>query len=231
MIDVIGRTLGLVLGIGLVIYLMQQVRKPSRWIGLAFAALMNRSHARLTDWGLGHIEIGRDWTILDVGCGGGRSVGLLAAAASGGHVDGVDYAAGSVAASRRHNADLIDAGRVQIQQAAVSALPFADNTFDLVTAVETQYYWPDLPNDMRELLRVLMPGGALLVILESFKRNSLGADAAAMTLLRGRVLSADEQRDLFTRAGFDRIDVSVDGSHGWLCARGLKPGAARMVER
>lgn len=223
-IDVIGRALGLLFGIGLAVYLMQQVRKPSRWIGPAFAALMNRSHARLRDWGLKHIQIGREWTILDVGCGGGRTVGLLQAAAPDGHVVGIDYAAGSVGASRRHNAHLVAAGRVRIQQAAVSALPFADNTFDLVTAVETQYYWPDLINDMREVLRVLKPGGSLLVMLESCKREGLGVDAAAMKLLRGRVLGASEQRDLFTRAGFDQVDVSVAASHGWLCAVGRKPG-------
>lgn len=55
-------------------------------------------------------------------------------------------------------------GRVEIQKASVSQLPFSDNKFDLVTAVETQYYWPDLDKDMEEILRVLKPGGTLIVI-------------------------------------------------------------------
>jgi ubiquinone/menaquinone biosynthesis C-methylase UbiE len=70
------------------------------------------------------------------------------------------------------NAGLIKQGRVQFHHASVSELPFADNQFDLVTAVETQYYWPDLPNDMREILRVLKPGGRLAVIAEYYKVES-----------------------------------------------------------
>jgi ubiquinone/menaquinone biosynthesis C-methylase UbiE len=76
----------------------------------------------------------------------------------------VDYAEGSIAVSRAKNAQLIEAGRVKIRQASVSDLPFPEDKFDLVTAVETQYYWPDLMNDMREILRVLRPGGKLVVI-------------------------------------------------------------------
>src|SRR5262249_3565450 len=149
--------------IALMIYVLGQVRKPDRFAGRLFAWIMNLSHSALTDWGLRHIEIGQHFTILDVGCGGGRTIQKLAALAAAGNVYGVDYASGSVAASRAKNAALIQAGRVEIQQASVSQLPYPENKFDLVTAVETQYYWPDLPNDMREVLRVLKPGGTLLI--------------------------------------------------------------------
>jgi SAM-dependent methyltransferase len=53
----------------------------------------------------------------------------------------------------------------------VSRLPFPGDKFDLVTAVETQYYWPDLVKDMQEVLRVLKPGGTLIVIAESYKQG------------------------------------------------------------
>ena len=86
-------------------------------------------------------------------------------------IDGIDYASGSVAASRAKNAKLIEEGRVAIQQASVSRLPFAENRFDLVTAVETQYYWPDLLKDMQEILRVMKLGGALVIIAESYRKE------------------------------------------------------------
>ncbi len=62
---------------------------------------MNVSHSRVADWGLQHVRIEKDFTILDVGCGGGRTIQKLAALATEGIVYGVDYAKGSVAASRQ----------------------------------------------------------------------------------------------------------------------------------
>ena len=153
-------------------YLFVQVRKPGKWVGRPFAWLMNLSHSSLTDWGLQNTHIEPDFTILDVGCGGGRTIQKLAAVASDGKVYGVDYAAGSVAASRATNAASIRTGRVEILCGSVSQLPFPDSMFDLVTAVETQYYWPDLANDMKQILRVLKPGGTLVLIAETYKRGT-----------------------------------------------------------
>ncbi len=88
-------------------YLLNQLRKPSRWVGQLFVRSMNKSHSALTDWGLTHIQIGKGFTILDVGCGGGRTIQKMAAMATEGKVFGVDYADGSIAASRALNARLI----------------------------------------------------------------------------------------------------------------------------
>src|SRR5262245_15932931 len=150
-------------------YLLRQVRKPTRWVGRFFAWTMNQSHSALTDWGLTHASIEKDFAILDVGCGGGRTIQKLATAASEGKVVGVDYALGSVETSRATNAERIRAGRVEIRQASVSSLPFPDSSFDLVTAVETHYYWPDLPRDIEEIVRVMKPGGKVIVIAEAYK--------------------------------------------------------------
>ncbi len=77
--------------------------------------------------------------ILDVGCGGGRTVSKLAAIATQGKVYGVDYSDESVAATKRTNVRWIDLGRVEIRHGSVSQLPFPDGMFDLVTAVETHF--------------------------------------------------------------------------------------------
>lgn len=206
------------------IYVIGQARKPDRLLGRLFASMMNSSHSGLTDWGLTHVAIGRRFTILDVGCGGGKTIEKLAAVASEGRVYGVDYAAGSVAASRSKNAALIKAGRVRIEQASVSQMPFDADEFDLVTAVETQYYWPDLLGDMRGILRVLKPGGTLVVIAESYKGGSNElVQRPVMKLLGASNLSVDDQRDLFERAGFCDIDVIEEKAKGWICASGSKP--------
>src|SRR5260370_41497415 len=90
------RVMGEVLRWGLVtlvlIATLNEVRKPSRWLGRIVLWLMNFSHSGLTDWGLKHVEVEKDFTILDVGCGGGRTIEKLAAMANEGKVYGVDYA-------------------------------------------------------------------------------------------------------------------------------------------
>ena len=97
-------------------YVVGQVRKPDRFIGRLFATLMNRSHSKLTDWGLWHVRIAKACHILDVGCGGGRTIEKLAAMAPSGKIYGVDYASGSVATSRARNKGLMRDGRVEIHR-------------------------------------------------------------------------------------------------------------------
>jgi SAM-dependent methyltransferase len=203
--------------------LLRQVRKPWPVLGLPFLRGMNVSHSALTDWGLTHVCIERRSTILDVGCGGGRTIEKLANLASEGSVDGIDYSTASVWASRKTNADLIAAGRARVAHASVSQLPFADGTFDLVTAVETQYYWPDLPRDMREVRRVLKPGGTLLVIAETYKGGRTDRyQWPVMKLIGSTHLSADDQRALFSEAGYVNIEVIENRDKGWICAMGRR---------
>jgi ubiquinone/menaquinone biosynthesis C-methylase UbiE len=206
-----------------VIYTLNQVRKPTRWVGRLFLWIMNISHSGVTDWGLKKVQVERTFTILDVGCGGGRTIQKLASLAPEGTVCGVDYAKGSIAASRAKNRELIEAGRVQIIPGSVSRLPFPANMFDLVTAVETQYYWPDLINDMREILRVLKPGGRLVVIAENYKKGTYNMlQRPVMKFLKSSNLGVVEQRELFSSTGYVDIEIFEETTKGWICATGKK---------
>lgn len=205
-------------------YLGRQVKKPTRFVGRLFARMMNHSHAMLTDWALTQLTITKGGTALDVGCGGGRTIESLAKTMS--VVYGIDYAAGSVAESCAHNRQLIAQGRVFVERASVSRLPFADDSFDLVTAVETQYYWPDIAKDMQEILRTLKPGGRLMVVAESFRGGRydwlLGP---IMRLLGSQRLSIEDHCALFRDAGYASVEVFEERRRSWLCMIGQKPSA------
>jgi SAM-dependent methyltransferase len=130
-----------------------------------------------------------------------------------------------VAVARSTNKRWIAAGRVEIRQGSVSQLPFPDGTFDVISAVETHYYWPDPASDVREILRVLKPGGRLVVIAETYRGRS--GDALyrpAMKLLRATYLTEDGHRELLSAAGFTDVVVSVEPSKGWICVVGRRPG-------
>ncbi|HZR24756.1 MAG TPA: class I SAM-dependent methyltransferase [Vicinamibacterales bacterium] len=200
--------------------LLSQVRKPWRAIGRPFLWIMNRSHSAVTDWGLRQLAIAADARVLDVGCGGGRTIAKLASEPRR-KVSGVDYSPESVAVSQQTNAAAIADGRVDVQQASVSKLPFADATFDVVTAVETHYYWPDVVADLREVRRVLKPGGSVALIAESYAAGRFGfIQGLAMKPLGVIHLTAEGHRQALTDAGFSSVDVFEERAKGWICASG-----------
>jgi ubiquinone/menaquinone biosynthesis C-methylase UbiE len=212
------------LAIVALVLVVGQCRKPRGWVGRFYAWLMGVRHAGVTTWGLSHLAVAPQFVILDVGCGGGAAVERLAAIASEGSVHGIDCSSASVAAARSRNRAEIAEGRVEIQQASVSALPFGERSFELVTAVETHYYWPEPATDFREILRVLKPGGRLAIIAETYRGQTFGALMnIPMMLLRARYLTVEEHRQLFISAGFIDVVVHTDARKGWICVVGRKP--------
>ncbi len=188
---------------------------------------MNAEHSRMTDWALTRVSVSNGSKVLDVGCGGGRTIKKLARMIGEGKVFGIDLSEESVEISRKTNAQLIGSGRVEIVQGTVSKLPFAENFFDLVTAVETYYFWPDLVTDMREIARVLKPGGQLAIMAEAYKGGS--NDKRFQQILRlatqeGKInyLSAEELGEALSRAGLGRIQVIKEETKAWVCAIGCK---------
>jgi ubiquinone/menaquinone biosynthesis C-methylase UbiE len=203
---------------------VRQVRNPSGSLGRRLVRTMNLSHATMTDWGLQQVMVPKNATILDVGCGGGSTVRRLASLAPEGKVVGLDYSVASVAVARDTNAQEIEAGRVQIEQGSVSALPFPDRTFDIVTAVETHYYWPDLSANVREVLRVLKPGGAFALIAETYRGGPFRLFyAMVMRLLGAAFLSDAEHRNLLVQAGFTEVATKHVSGRNWICATGRRP--------
>ena len=186
---------------------------------------MNTTHRPLTQWGLSSFTIEPRFAILDVGCGGGGTVAALASAASDGKVYGVDISPASVATARRTNAQLIESGRVEVQLASVSALPFGDDSFDLATAVETFYYWPEPLASLREILRVLRPSGTLVIIAETYRGRRMDwlYRPVMRLLFRATYLTPGEHKDLLEAAGYTDVEAFTEVSNGWLCVAGRKP--------
>lgn len=141
------------------------MRKPQGKLGNIQLKSMNKEHTPVSLCGLKHLNINPDDVILDVGCGGGININRMAKDAK--KVYGIDYSIESVKLSREVNEKLIDNGQVEIHEGNVKDLPFEDNTFDIVTAFETVYFWPDIEKCFGEVKRVLKPGGTFLIGMES----------------------------------------------------------------
>ncbi|MEZ4309446.1 MAG: class I SAM-dependent methyltransferase [Polyangiaceae bacterium] len=129
------------------------------WLGLACHTLV--AHGRDDVYAQLTSEIGklaREGEVLDVGCGPGQGPMVLARSYPGLRVVGIDLAPAMVreAESRARKAGV---ERVSYQAADAMSLPFEDARFDAVYTIDSMKHWPDRVRGLREMHRVLRPGG------------------------------------------------------------------------
>ena len=147
------------------------MRKPKGKLGNIQLKSMNKEHTPVSLWGLKHLDIKSDDVILDVGCGGGININRMSKKAK--MVYGVDFSIESVKLSREVNRQEIYDGKVKVLEGNVANLPFEDDSFDIVTAFETVYFWPNIEKCFGEVKRVLKPGGIFLIGMESNGSDNL----------------------------------------------------------
>lgn len=198
-------------------------RNPKGVWGALMIKKMNKGHARMTKWALSQLAPEKEGVLLDIGCGGGNAVALLAQAAPFSKVYGIDYSQLSVEKASARNKNAIREGRVKILCSGVSSMPFQDRSVDLATAVETIYFWPDLKHDFKEVFRVLKDGGRFCVVCEMVKNSDgTGAHTEVADFLKLHYLTREEIERLFIAAGFKNITVRTKDDSGWLMAAGTK---------
>lgn len=207
----------------------QNTRRPEGFGGRVMAALMNGGHASVADWGFTHISPAADADALDIGCGGGANLARLLAICPAGNITGVDYSPVSVEASAKKNKSAVDAGHCHIVQGDVSALPFKNSSFDLVTAFETIYFWPDLENAFRQVLRVLRPGGSFIICNELDGINA--SDGKWVRMIDGMTNYQKGQLiRLLKTAGFASATAYERPKKHWLCMTAVKAQPEETVK-
>ena len=93
--------------------LIINARKPEGELGDKLLDRMNESHESLAQWGVSHLDIGKDDVILDIGCGGGVNVERFLKMTDN-KVYGIDYSQVAVEKSSKLNQSAIDEGRCEI---------------------------------------------------------------------------------------------------------------------
>ncbi len=204
--------------------LIKNARKPEGELGHQILDRMNKSHEEMAQWGVSHFEVKDDSKILDIGCGGGRNIERFSAQISAnGRVVGIDYSEVSVEKSIELNKKAIDDGIVNVLQGSVSDMPFYDETFDIATAFETVYFWPDFINDLKEVYRVLKKGGFIFICNEAvYREGKMDKYDDLVELLDMKIYSEDVLEKSLEKAGFEDFRAYLNDENDWICVTAKK---------
>ncbi|MBQ6746057.1 MAG: class I SAM-dependent methyltransferase [Bacteroidaceae bacterium] len=187
---------------GLLKSFFSQCARPEGFLGRVMLWFMNFGHAPLTNWGLGLIEMRDKWTMLDIGCGGGATIKRLLKSSKNAQVYGIDISEESVAKAQKVNAEALNK-QVFVCQGSVEKLPYKDGMFDLVTAVETVYFWTNLPDCLQEVYRILKSGGLFAIMMEV-----IGSDSMWTNVVEGMTAySPEELKTMLSDAGFIQMEI------------------------
>lgn len=180
-----------------------QCMKPHGEEGYQTIENMNENHKEISDFAFECVNVGKNDRILDIGCGGGVNIEKFLKLTSG-NVDGLDYSEVSVNASIRQNQNAVESGRCEVIQADVSAMPIDDENYDLVSAFETIYFWPDIENTFKEVSRIIKPQGQFM-IAQGTDGNHPDDELWLSTVEGMSVYTADELEKYLLNTGFESV--------------------------
>lgn len=144
-------------------FIARQSRCPTGLTGRLIGRIMARETALANERALQLLRLTPTDHVLEVGFGHGRTIQLAADMLPHGFVAGVDLSEQMVRMASRQNRHHIAAGRVALALSDAMPLPFADGSFDKAYCVHVLYFWSEPRDPLREIARVLKPGGRLVL--------------------------------------------------------------------
>ena len=177
--------------------LMRMFGRPEGLLGRLGGIILARANRPFAQEVVALLNVRASEKILEVGFGPGVGIELLAEAAPLGRIAGIDPSKAMVRQASRRNAAAIGTGAVVLRHGTVASMPFEDEAFDTVLAINSMQVWPDAAAGLREIRRVLAEGGRVAL---AFTPNS-GQRRAGVTEMLSSAGFADA-RLVELRGGF-----------------------------
>lgn len=173
------------------------------------------SNRQRNDWTIALLDIQPQDRVLEIGFGPGVAIERVSKIALEGFVAGIDHSETMLRQARKRNVVAIQQGRVDLQLASVSNPPVFDPPFDKIFATNSFQFWPDPVVNLKQLRRLLKPGGRIAITFQP--RNPGATDEDAQRA--GQVMVKDLER-----AGFSpvRLETKQMKSVSVVCALGVK---------
>jgi arsenite methyltransferase len=173
----------------------------NRWAAEGKGKGMEHEHMPITLPMLERMQLRPNETVLDVGCGSGWLVRLIARLVPEGSVAGIDLSDAMIHQARE---EVAGSERVRFEVGTADHIPFPDTSFTRVVSIESAYYWPDPAAGLREIARVTAPGGSAWILINYYRDNPECHQWGAL-LPPTHLLSAEEWAKLFREAGFTDV--------------------------
>ena len=180
-----------------------QCMKPHGEEGIQAIENMNENHRPISEFAFESINVSENDKILDIGCGGGVNIEKFLKLTAN-NVDGLDYSEVSLSQSVKRNKKAVEDGRCQVIKANVINMPIEDGMYDLVSAFETIYFWPDIENAFKEVSRIIKTNGQFM-IAQGTDGNHPDDEKWLSTVEGMKVYTADELKRYLLNAGFSSV--------------------------
>ena len=177
-------------------FLIKQSQKPSGLIGRVITKIWSFYFKKLSLWAIKQTTISDNYRILEIGYGGGSTIKNLLALNKNLEIHGIDISKESYRTAQRVHSNSIRKGSVQLKIGNVENMPYQNNYFDRIFAIQTHIFWKDIKKSFQEVYRVMSSNSTLIIASEKEKIHY------HMTDYR----TSHEFSQLLTSIGFSKIE-------------------------
>ena len=210
---------------------MSQATKPKGFFGKLLARGMAWGHRGFYKNTARVADLQPNDVYLEIGFGSGLFIKKYASHVS--RIVGLDYSEDMVKLATRLNKDLVESGKAEFFQGEVTSLPWKENEFSVVVGIETFFFWPRPEVALKEIFRVLLPSGRL--VLEMAYNKDDGRDHTKQAKKHNlKLYSSNEMRMLLKDSGFSDISFTYFKSlwipfKGYVVSKGMIVKAIKFV--
>jgi ubiquinone/menaquinone biosynthesis C-methylase UbiE len=180
----------------------------NRWAAEGEGEKMERHHLDITEKTIRLMDLRPGDRVLDLGCGAGWATRLMARRVEdqdgSGQVIGLDVSDEMI---RRAQAMPSDFENISYVCGSAQKIPGPENFFDKVLSVESFYYYPDQERVLRELFRVMAPGGRMFILINLYKDNHYSLQWVDKLKVPVHVRSEAEYISLISKFGFEKVEA------------------------
>lgn len=184
---------------------LPQAVKPSGIKGVLFASLMQWAHGAEYRAAAEALRLEIDDRFLEIGCGSGFFLRKYASGTAA--IAGLDHSADMVAMAARRNRRRVQTGAAEFRQGEASSLPWRDGSFTATAAIATFMFWPRPLDALKEIHRILQPGGRLVIGL-GWNADDGVDHTRALKKYGFRLYSGTELQTMLEDTGFSKVDIT-----------------------